>query len=308
VTVDGTIEERMAAIAGRQRGYVSRAQLAHAGLASSTIGWLVAKRRLLSKHRAVFVVGHDAPRELGSETGALLAVRDGALLSHQTAAVLWGLVRAELTDGVIHVTVPGGSPGGEPAGVVVHRSRLLTSRDRRALHGLPVTSPARVLLDLAPTSSARELERIFDQAIVERVMRPADVIELLRRCGRHRGRARLQALVDHHTTTTFTRSEAEELFLGMVRAARLPQPLVNARRHGYEIDFLWPEHGVAVEIDGFAFHRTHRRFERDHRKDGALKDAGIDVTRLTWGQLQDESLAVIARLATDLSAARTDDR
>jgi very-short-patch-repair endonuclease len=302
VTVDGTLEERMTQIARRQRGFVSRGQLLHAGLNSSTIGWLLAERRLLPAHRGVYAVGHDAPGELHAETAALLAVRDGALLSHHTAAVLWGLMRPQAAQ-IIHVTVPGASPGGDPAGVLVHRSQLLTTRDLRVRRGLPLTSPARALLDLAPAATARELERMLDQGIVENVVSLRDVTELLRRCGRHRGRARLHALVEHHTTTTFTRSDAEELFLDLVRRARLPQPLTNVRRHGYEIDFLWPEHGVAVEIDGYTFHHTRRRVERDHRKDAALKDAGIAVTRLTWGQLQDDALALIARLAGDLNSA-----
>jgi very-short-patch-repair endonuclease len=307
ITVDGSLEERLAAIARHQRGYVSRGQLLCAGIDSSSIVWLTAKRRLLVVHRGVYLVAHDAPRELGPETAALLAIRDGGSLSHDTAAILWGLRRPETTGGVIHVTVPG-SPGGRPDGVCVHRSKLLTSRDLRLREGLPVTAPARVLLDIAPTASDRGLERTLDQGLVERVLTIGDVTELLRRCGRHRGRARVQALVDRHTTTTFTRSEAEELFLSLVREAGLPQPLTNVRRHGFEIDFVWPAEGVAVEIDGFVFHHTRRRFEGDHRKDAILGTAGIRVTRVTWGQLHDEPLAVIARLAFSLSPARTGGR
>jgi very-short-patch-repair endonuclease len=217
------------------------------------------------------------------------------------------LRRVDSGDGLIHVTVPG-SPGGRPHGVCVHRSTALTTRDLRLRNRLPVTSPARVLLDVAPSCTPRELERMLDQGLVERVLTIRDVTELLRRCGRHRGRARVQVLVDHHSTTTFTRSEAEELFLSLVRKAQLPQPLTNVRRHGYEIDFLWPQQGVAVEIDGFAFHRTRRRFENDHRKDAVLSAAGIGVTRVTWGQLQDEPLAVVARLATNLNSVGTGGR
>jgi very-short-patch-repair endonuclease len=305
--VDGSPEDRITVIARLQRGYVSRGQLLCVGLNSSAIVWLLAKHRLLPRHRGVYLVGHDALIPLGPETAALLAVRDGASLSHHSAAVLWGMRRPEASDGLIHVTVPG-SPGGEPEGVLVHRSKLLTTRDLRVRERLPVTSPARALLDLAPSATPREMERMLDQGLVERVLTIRDVTELLRRCGRHRGRARLQALVDQHTTTTFTRSEAEELFLSLVRGAGLPQPLTNVRRYGYEIDFLWPAEGVAVEVDGFAFHRTRRRVDGDHRKDAILGAAGIRVTRVTWGQLHDEPLAVIARLAVSLSPAHTGGR
>jgi very-short-patch-repair endonuclease len=303
-TVSGTAHERIAAIAALQRGYVSRGQLLAAGVSSTTVDRYVTGKWLLPVHRGVFAVGHNAPVELGPETAALLAVRAGAALSHDTAAILWGMKRHAEGERLIHVTVPG-SPGGRPENVCVHRSTALTARDLRVRDGLPVTSPARVLLDLAPSATPRDLERMLDQGIVQHALRLSDVTELLRRCGRHRGRARLQALVDHHTTTTFTRSEAEELFLALVRQAQLPQPLTNVRRHGYEIDFLWPAEGVAVEVDGFAFHRTRGRFERDHRKDAVLESAGIGVTRITWGQMRDEPLAVIARLAPRLSPART---
>ena len=306
MSVSGSHVDRIAAVAGVQRGRVSRGQLRAAGVPSTAVARLLAQHWLRPVHRGVFAVGHDAPAEWADETAALLAVRTGAVLSHGSAAQLWGMA-ARSQDGLIHVTVPG-SPSGRPDGIRVHRSCLFTNRDLRLRDGLPVASPARALLDLAPGATPRELERMLDQGLVMRVLRLGDVVELLRRCGRHRGRATLQALVDRHTTTTFTRSEAEELFLSLVRQAQLPQPLTNVRRHGYEIDFLWPQHGVAVEIDGFAFHRTHRRFEHDHRKDGALKDAGIALSRVTWGQLQDESLAVIARLAADLNSARSGGR
>jgi very-short-patch-repair endonuclease len=305
--VDGSFEQRIAAIAGHQRGRVSRGQLLCAGLNSSSIVWLLATHRLLPRHRGVYLVGYEAGIPWGDETAALLALRDGAWLSHHTAAVLWSMCRPDPGDHLIHVTVPG-SPGGRPDGVCVHRSKLLTSCDLRVREGLPVTSPARALLDIAPTATDRELERTLDQGLVERVLTIRDVTELLRRCGGHRGRARLQALVDRHTTTTFTRSAAEELFLSLVRGAGLPQPLTNVRRQGYEIDFLWPAEGVAVEVDGFAFHRTRRRVDGDHRKDAILGAAGIRVTRVTWGQLHDEALAVIARLAVSLSPGRTGGR
>jgi very-short-patch-repair endonuclease len=300
VSVGGSIVDRIAAVASVQRGFVSRGQLRAAAISSTAIARLIAKRWLRPKHHGVFAVGHDAPAELGEETAALLAVRTGAALSHLSAARLWGMTTHRGKAADIHVTVPGDSPGGRPEGVHVHRSKLLTSRDVRIRHGLPVTSPARALLDMAPSATSRELERMLDQGLVMRLLRLADVVELLRRCGRHRGRAALQALVDQHTTTTFTRSEAEELFLSLVRQAQLPQPLVNVRRHGYEIDFLWPQSGLAVEIDGFAFHRTSPRFEHDHSKDAALRTVGIVVDRVTWRQLDQEPLAVIARVAAGL--------
>jgi hypothetical protein len=111
----------------------------------------------------------------------------------------------------------------------------------------------------------------------------------------------LQNIVSGYTTSTFTRSEAEERFLALITGSGLPKPLVNARRHGYEIDFFWPEQRVAVEIDGFAYHGTRDRFENDRRRDAALRRAGITVIRVTWRQLEREPSAVLVDVAQALA-------
>ena len=289
----------MAAIASLQRGRVARRQLLAAGRSPSAIGRLVARGRLVPVHAGVYAVGHTARTPLAAETAALLAVREGAVLSHASAAALWGLVAR--VDGPIHVTLAGTSPGGRPRGVIVHRSRLLGRRDVRVHRGLPVTSPARTLLDRAATVAGRELERSLDQALILGVMTRRDVSELLRRSGGHSGRCALQALVDSQATATFTRSEAEERFLSLVRQAELPRPLTNVRRHGYEIDFLFEPQRLAVEIDGYTFHRGRGSFERDRRRDAKLKAVGIDTSRITWRQLTDEPIAVIVRLGQALA-------
>lgn len=108
-------------------------------------------------------------------------------------------------------------------------------------------------------------------------------------------------MIERETGTTFTRSQAEELFLTLIRQAELPAPQVNVRRHGVEVDFLWEQQRVAVEIDGFTFHNTHAAFERDRQRDARLLAAGISTIRITWRQLHDEPLAVIARLAAALA-------
>ena len=137
--------------------------------------------------------------------------------------------------------------------------------------------------------------------LIQRLSSLGAVRELLRRAGHHSGRPILQDLVDAYTTTTFTRSEAEEVFLALINRGGLPKPLINAKRHGYEIDFLWPDHRVAVEIDGFAFHRTRDRFEDDRRRDQRLRKVGITVIRVSWRQLQHEPEAVLVDVATALA-------
>jgi very-short-patch-repair endonuclease len=298
--VSGTRDERIFAIAEVQRGMVSRRQLAAAGIAPSTITRLASSGRLRRTHAGVFAIGPELNIPLADETGALLAVRAGAALSHHTAALLWELRRPGSGDGLIHVTVPGASVE-DPEGVRVHRSTVLSARDIRVREGLPVTSPPRVLLDLTLALGRRETERAIDRMLIERVGGLGQIQELLKRAGRHAGRAVLQDIVTGYTTSTFTRSEAEERFLALVRRSGLEQPLVNARRLGFEIDFLWPNHGVAVEIDGFAFHRTRDRFEDDRARDRKLAKAGITVIRITWRQLEREPEAVLVDVAQALA-------
>jgi very-short-patch-repair endonuclease len=297
--VSGTTDERIFAIAEVQRGMVSRRQLVAARMAPSTITRLAQSGRLRRRHSGVFAVGPDLDVPLAHETGALLAVRSGAALSHHTAAILWALRRPGSGDGLIHVTVPGASVE-DPEGVRVHRSTMLAPQDIRVREGLPVTSPPRVLLDLTLVLGRRETERALDRMLIERVGGLGQVQELLMRAGRHAGRAALQNIITAYTTSTFTRSEAEERFLALMRRSRLPQPLVNAKRLGCEIDFFWPDQAVAVEIDGFAFHGTRDRFENDRARDARLRKAGILVIRITWRQLEHEPEAVIVDVAQAL--------
>ena len=166
-------------------------------------------------------------------------------------------------------------------------------------------SPARALLDLAAgVATDRQLELAFDRGIVERVLRAADVAELLSRAGGHQGRGRLAEVLARQTGgTTMTRSEAEERVLALIRAARLPRPLVNAHVGGYEVDFFWPEHQLVLEVDGFRFHATKGTFERDRRKDADLRRAQIAVARITWRMIEGEPYALVADVARELSRA-----
>ena len=292
-------DQRILILAGRQRGQVARQQLLQAGLSGSAITRRIGSGLLRPRHQAVFAVGPDAPIPLAGETAALLSVRRGAALSHHSAAILWGIRPEDSGDGFIHVLLPGTSLD-DRDGIRLHRTALLEPPDIRVRDGLPVTSVARTLLDLAPLLTLRELERALDQALIHRLVTLDDIRRLLKRSGRHRGRRRLTTIIDGFTTTTFTRSQAEELFLKLVRQAELPQPLTNVRRHGYEIDFLWPEQNVAVEIDGYAFHAGRRAFEEDRVKDERLGKAGIPVIRLTWRRLQREPLAAMVSVAQAL--------
>jgi very-short-patch-repair endonuclease len=294
VPVSGSTDARIATIAGLQRGRVNRRQLLAAGIGPGAVSRRLAGGRLLLVARGVYAVGHAAPGPGTPETEALLALRPGVTLSHDSALALWGL---RPPPPVVHVTVVGSAAGRAPGGVV-HRASELPARDLRVREGLPVTSPSRALYELAAQIGGRELERAVEEAIrrgltSERELQAQISIDNVNRSARRR----VARLLAGREEATFTRSEAEERFLSLVREACLPAPMVNVRRHGYEIDFLWPAAGLAVEVDGFAFHSGPDAFARDRRRDATLLAAGIVVTRVTWGDLTAGAMATIVRIA-----------
>jgi very-short-patch-repair endonuclease len=298
--VFGKRDQKIAMIAAAQRGRVSSRQLHAAGISKGVISRLVRRGVLLPLLPGVFAAGHRAPTEFGPETSALLAVGREAVLSHHTAARLWGLRASAADDAEVHLLVRGGS-GSSPAGIRLHRTRSLERRDVRIRHRLPVTSPARTLADVAGGLTDRQLEFAFDQAVTSGIVRPAEIVEVASRMPGRRGRARLRALAEAERAPSLTRSEAEERFLALIRSAELPEPEINVRIHGYEVDFLWRAQRLVVEVDGYRYHSTRRAFEHDRRKGATLQAAGLGMMRITWRQLEREPFAVIARLAAAMA-------
>jgi very-short-patch-repair endonuclease len=283
------------ALAGRRHGVITTAQLAQAGLSKDAIAGRVQRGWLRRRHRGVYVVGPlESP--LTRAMAAVAAYGDGALLSHYPAGVLWGLCRPPA--GAMHVTVSG-RPAHGREGIEVHRATL-HPHDATREHGVPVTSPARTLLDLAATLPERELDRAVEEAQVQRRVSTHSLNEQFSRYPAHRGTAALTKAV--RIDPAFTRSEAERRLLELIRAARLPRPTVNVKLGDWEVDFLWRDNKLIVEVDGYAFHSSRSSFERDRRKDQELQTAGWRVIRFTWRQITEEPEAVIATLAAALAS------
>jgi very-short-patch-repair endonuclease/predicted transcriptional regulator of viral defense system len=299
VSVSGDRDQRIAAVAALQRGRIARRQLVAIGISSSSVAWRLSRGRLFRSLRGVFVVGHNAPVELGAQTEALLSVRDGAALSHWSAAALLGLWVPAPREVEVVVDVWDGTTN---PGVHVHRSRILERRDVWIRNGLPVTSPARTLLDIAPTATARQLEIAFDRALAERILRPAHVKDVLERAGGHRGRARLAALLEQEReASTLTASDTEELMLDLIRQAGLPAPQVNFPFGPWKLDFYWPDERFVVEVDTYGFHSSRYRFERDRRKDNALGRTRIDVMRIVGREIKERSHGLVADITRELA-------
>lgn len=287
-------DRRVASLATAQKGPISRRQLEDAGLGRSAVGRRAGTGQLHRVFRGVYLPGHAALAPLARESAALLAIGDDAILSHESAAVAWGIIEDYAGD--VHVTVVGRKLRSR-AGLRVHRASVAPPVRRR--HGLRVTSPAQTLLDLAASKSPH-LEDAFIEAHGRRLVSASEIDRALKRARGKAGTRALRALIGANKSG-FTKSKAERKLRALLRAARLPEPDVNAMVLGYMVDCVWPEHRLVVEFDGEGFHGHRRAFETDRRRDAALVAAGYAVIRITWLRLTTTPYAVLAEVAAALA-------
>jgi hypothetical protein len=292
----------IAALAARQHGVVTRRQLVAAGLSSSMIERWLAARRLHRLHRGVYALGHRRLRREGHWLAAVLAAGPGAVLSHREAAAVHALRPASRT--TVDVTVAGQR---RAPGVQVHRVARLTADDVAVVDGIPVTSIARTLVDLAAVLPARALAKALEEA--ERSNRfdlRAIEAALARTRGRNGGghgaiRAALSALA--RSGTTVTRSRLEERFLRLIDVHGLPRPSANAWTHRMEVDAAWPAARLVVELDGWDAHRTRDAFQRDRTRSNDLQAEGWTVLRFTHADVVHTPAETAARIARALAQA-----
>ena len=245
--------------------------------------------RLHRVHEGVYAVGHSLLTQEGRWLAAVLASGSGAVLSHRSAAALWGIRDADR--GSVDVTAPN-RRGRHPPGIDAHRHSLPVS-DWMTVRGIPCTTVERTLLDLAAVIPVWQLRKALAEAEVLRIVDLSALRALLRRSRGRRGVARLRSVLDDlHPETRRTRSELERMFLGMCCKGGLPTPEVNVSLHvsGRRLkpDFLWRDAGLIVEADSRRFHDTDSAFQHDRQREQLLQLAGWRVSRCTWEQVQRE--------------------
>jgi very-short-patch-repair endonuclease len=288
------VQDRINEVAAGQHGVVTRTQLREAGLPSHAIDRQLEVGLLRPLHRGVYALGPLlSPR--APLMAAVLACGHRALVSHRSGAVVWDVWPRPSEMLPVDTTVEGYRGTRQP-GIRVHRVQVLPETDRTVVDGVPVTTVAKTLVDLAACASARDLERALAQALRRGLTSSSELMTLVTRWPGRRGRRRLLAALKAGEPA-FTRSEAEELLLQLLRKARLPKPEANASVGGFEVDFLWRSHRLVVEVDGFAFHSSAEMFESDRRRDALLTASGFRVMRITWRQLTKEREALLVVLA-----------
>ena len=234
----------IAEIAARQHGVIGLSQLVGAGLSSKQVSYRVQRRRLHRIYRGVYAVGHTVLSREAHWMAAVLACGDGAALSHRDAAALYALRPSAATR--IDATIDSRNGRSRRRRIRLHRSPL-PAEEVTVVDGIPVTTVARTLLDLAAVVQMDALKRAIKQAERLRLFDLTDVrVVLHRSAGRH-GAGRLAAALTAHEEPAFTRSDLEDLMLALSRRHGLPKPLVNPTVSGYEVDFLWSSERLVVE-------------------------------------------------------------
>lgn len=221
---------------------------------------------------------------------AVLAVGPGAVLSHRDAAALWGILPSNRR--LIEVSAPRRRRARE--GVEIRKADLPPD-EITTLDGIPVTTVARTLLDLAAVETEARLGQALGEAERRRLADRTPLTELFRRRPRSKGIATLRALVPD---TTVTRSQFERDFRAFCERHGIPRPQMNIALHGFTVDAYWAHANLVVELDGYEFHRGRMSFEGDRARDRVLLVAGVRTTRITHRQLTREP----RRLARDLRA------
>jgi very-short-patch-repair endonuclease len=299
-------DRRAGRLASRRHGLVTGRQLTAVGLSRGAIRHRIASGRLHRVHASVFAVGHTALTVHGRLLAAVMACGPEGLLSHTHAAHLWDAMPPwiEIDLSAINVTVPAESRRGRRPGIAVHRAQL-GDGERADHHGIPVTSPGRTLLDLGSVTSLWLLERALNQVVADGIATPAEVRRTADRYPRRPGTRALRTVLDAaERYDGVTRSALEERFLDVVRRSGLPAPVVNARIGLLTVDAVWRSERVAVELDGYRWHRTRGRVESDRARETKLRGAGFTVLRYSARQVFDEPLVVLTDLVSVLTERR----
>jgi very-short-patch-repair endonuclease/predicted transcriptional regulator of viral defense system len=290
-------------LAARQHGVVARAQLLALGYSAQAIKRRVASGRLHPVWRGVYAVGRPQLSRHGVWMAAVLTCGDGALLSHVSAGVLFEMLARD--SGPIDVSVSACVARRGRSGIAVHRRARLAAAETTEYRGIPVTSPARTLVDLATCLDRAKLERAIGEADKRDLIDPGSLRRELERFAGQPGVAALRETLDRHAVT-LTDSELERRFLPLARQAGLPLPLTQQHLGGFRVDFFWPDLGLVVETDGLRYHRTPAQQAHDRLRDQAHAAAGLTPLRFTYAQIKydDEHVRrTLAAVAARLRAA-----
>jgi very-short-patch-repair endonuclease len=291
----------IAALAKRQKGYVANRQLRALGMTQKQIQGAIARGQLFPRYRGVYAVGHTALPPFADEMAAVLAIGADAFIARGSCAALYGFGRRWVGD--VQITVVGRRVASR-AGIKVHCVSELHPYDTTRRDGTPVITPARTLIDQAADEriADHELERQLEEAIIRELVTATKLRAALARAPGRPGTPRLAELIDTQPTAAITRSKRERRMLSLIRRAGLQPPQVNTKVGPFEVDFLWRDARLAVELDGHKFHRSRAKQERDARKDWYLQSVGLRPLRIPVRRFDRTPEAVLVQIVRALAA------
>ncbi len=285
-----TVERELARLAGAAHGVVTRDVLLAAGIAPGEIKQRIASGALLREHRTVYRVGHRAPNREARYLAAVLACGPGALLSGLAAAHLLGIVGGREPEPEVTTPTERRVPG-----VATRRARGGLDRvDAVTVRGIPTTSPARTLVDLARLLDAEQLARACHEAGIRHRTTPRQVEAILERRPTSPGAGALRAILRGDVRVTL--SVLERRFLERLSDAELPLPQTNRLVGGRRVDCRWPDRHLTVELDGYRYHASRHAWEQDRRRERAAYARGDQFRRYTYADVVEDPRRMLAEL------------
>lgn len=286
-------------LAGSQHGVVARRQLLDLGIGPGAISTRLTRGYLHAVHHGIYAVGHPVLTRYSRWMAAVLACGPGAVLSHRSAAALWGLLNVSTQP---EVTRPGRFR--KRPGIAAHFGAV-PADERTVREGIPVTSVPRAILDLAGLGARRQVQRVMYEAEVRQLTDEFSVPDLLARYPRRAGAPLLQELLTDGPAVRGTPiNRIEDRFADLLDQHNVPQPRFNPHLsvagRQFRPDCLWQQDKLLVELDGAAVHGTRKAFEGDRERDRILLAAGYRTMRVTWRQLEREPDSLITHLRSVL--------
>jgi very-short-patch-repair endonuclease len=288
------VERAIARIGRPQDNVITSGQACDAGLGRGALAHRVKVGAMQRLHTGVYLIGPAPPTPMARARAAALAVGGDAVVSHLSAARLFGLLPDN--GGDVDITVEGRNPGRRP-GVRRHRVSKLPRADVTTINRIKVTSVARTICDLAATESARDTERAFQEALYRDIVTDKALKAVIAREPRRRGARVIRALLEN---PSLTRSDRERRVLQLIQQAQLPKPLTNVPINGYVADVYWPQHKLILEFDGWQGHSHRRAFESNRKRDQVMLASGLRTLRVTDRQLTNEPIALTVRVAQSM--------
>lgn len=275
----GGLDRTVGLLAGRQHGVVARWQLLAAGISARWIEKSLSKGWLIRVHPGVYRVGHTAPSMEADYMAAVLACGEGAALAGRAAGQLLGLIRGIPAPEAEVIT----ATERRIPGIATSRGRRGDRTDMTTWKGIPVTTCARTLVDLAAAVTAGELARAMHEAAIRHGTTPDEVDEVLARRPTSPGAGMLRDVIHGDQGRLF--SSLESRFIRMLKDARLPLPVTNRLAGGRLVDCRWPKHRLTVELDGYRYHASRHAWELDRKREREAYARGDQFRRYTWGDV-----------------------